>query len=274
MRVPVTGIITIKDRASKKELQMFSNESCPMVRHLYWNENGFSFEFSAIFKHLIIQCDTFVDIGANVGYYSLVGAVLNPSCSIYSFEPSKGPVYFLRKNVGLNQFANIQIEESAVGSSSGVISFFEEKYLKYSYLKHHASGIGNTINSWDIDNFSKYDVRLISLDGYLASQPDKRIDLVKIDTEGTENHVLSGAIDTITRNQPIIICEVLHDKIEKELDEILTRLGYSIFQFQNEKSLLKKVENLANATNSKNENSNFFFVPSAKIELIQQFITH
>jgi FkbM family methyltransferase len=173
----------------------------------------------------------------------------------------------------LNNFANIQVVDSAVGNESGVISFFEERNLKYGYLEHHASGIGNTINSWDIANFSKYDVTLISLDDFLKNHTSSKIDLIKMDTEGTENHVLAGAINTILEHQPIIICEVLNGKIEAEMDELIhNQMKYDIYQFLNDECRLLKVPGLSSATKLSNENSNFFFVPPSKQSLIQPFI--
>ena len=273
MRIPVVGTLAIKDKESEKQLLFYSNESCPMVRHLYWNEAGFTFEFSHIFKKLILEAETFVDIGANVGYYSLLGAVLKPSLVVYSFEPSIGPLYFLKRNVELNGFKNIQVIESAVGNENGTISFFEERNLKYNYLQHHASGIGNTINSWDIANFSKYDVNLTTLDAVLATQQQHKIDLIKMDTEGTENCVLEGALETILKYQPIIICEVLHGKIEAEMDRVIKdQMHYKIYQFLEEDNTLRLVKDLSSSTSPSNEFTNYFFVPASKESLIQEFI--
>src|SRR3989338_3841065 len=227
MRIPVTGVLTIKDAES----------------------------------------------GKNLRYYSLLGAVLQPEMTILSFEPSIGPLYFLRRNVELNAFKTIQVVDSAVGNESGVISFFEERNLKYGYLEHHASGIGNTINSWEIENFSKYDVKLITLDDFLKNHSSNKIDLIKMDTEGTENHVLEGAMNTILTHQPIIICEVLNGKIEAEMDALIhDQMKYDIYQFLQSECKLLKVDSLSASTTVSNENSNFFFIPPAKQGLIHAFI--
>jgi FkbM family methyltransferase len=273
MKIPVTGVLNIKEPSSDLAISFYSNESCPMVRILYWEENGFSFEFSPIFKQLITQCDGFIDIGANVGYYSLLAAKLNPKVAITSFEPSKGPLYFLTKNVSLNELTSIKVVDYAIGSENGTISFYEEKNLKYPYLQHHASGIGNTINSWGIDNFAKYDVKLTTLDAFLENNPMAKVDLIKMDTEGTENKIIEGALSTIKTHQPIIICEVLFGKIEQQMDELLQTLtNYKIFQFMSSTKKLVEVASLSSSTTKADVDTNFFFVPEHKVAMIQPFV--
>jgi len=269
LKFPVSGVIEIS--CENKKIKFFTNETSPMTRHLFWEDRGCTFEFSLIFKDLIKQSNSFFDIGANVGYYSLLAKTLNPEIEVYAFEPSFGPKYFLKENAKINNFESIHIIEKALGESTGLIQFFEEKNPKYSYQKHHASGIGNTANTWGITNYLKYDVELTTINEVVKQKLIQGIDLMKVDTEGTENLVFKGGLESIKKFQPIIICEVLVDKVENQIQQIIVEeLGYTMFQFQSKTNKLIEIDSIKE--NNTNGESNYFFVPNNKLNLIEKFI--
>ena len=270
-KIPINGIISVKTEKNQK-IYFTSNETCPMAKILFWEDRGCTFEFSIIFKELVKNSRSFLDIGANVGYYSLLGKTINPNLNVIAFEPSKGPKYFFKENVKLNNQSSIILVEKALGDSDGEIDFYEEKNQKYLYREHHASGIGNTINSWGIENFTKYKVELTTLNNIIEQLNITDIDLIKIDTEGTEDRIFIGGLEQIIKNQPIIICEVLEGKIEDQIQDIIVnKLQYNIFQFQSKSNKLKEIKIIKDENH--NHESNYFFVPTSKIHLIKQFIS-
>lgn len=269
LMIPVSGIISIQ--SEKGEIKFYANETDSMSKKLFWEDEGCSFEFSLIFKKIIPSCATFFDIGANVGYYSLLAKKLNSDIKIHSFEPSIGAKYFLKKNCSINHFDDITRVDKALGNYTGTIEFYEEKNPKFLYLEHHGGGIGNTANTWEIDNSLKYNVDVIRLDDYCKEAHVTTIDLIKIDTEGTEDLVFSGGKESILRSNPIIICEVLSGRIESKIQDIITKeFGFDIFQFQTKTNKLKPVSNLSEAV--KNGETNYFFIPKAKQHLVAEFI--
>lgn len=269
-KIPIVGIVKIKYKY--KPIKFFSNETSPMTRILYWEDEGCTFEFSNVFIELIKHSNTFFDIGANVGYFSLLSEAVKPDIKTYAFEPSKGPSYFLKTNLGLNLSKSITVVNKAVGNGNGSIDFFEEKNPKYPYLEYHASGIGNTVNTWGISNFSKYSVELVTLDDYVIQNKIDQIDLIKMDTEGTENLVLEGALNSIKLFSPIIICEVLENKIEEKIEFIIKNLGYNIFEYKDNLQKLSKIDSFKSS--NININRNFFFIPDKKLHLVNKFIVH
>jgi len=269
MKIPVSGIITVHNNG--KQIRFKTNETSPMTKILFWEDKGCTFEFSEIFKDLVINCDSFFDIGANVGYYSLLAKTVKPEIDVYSFEPSIGPKHFLKENIALNNFNDIHLIEKALGDKTGTIQFFEEKNPKYAYQEFHASGIGNTENTWGISNFLKYEVELTTIDDIVSKENIKSIDLIKVDTEGTEDYVFKGGIESIMKFQPIIICEVLKDKIESKIEEIIvSELGYLMFQFQSKINKLIEIKSIIDC--NKNGETNYFFVPVSKRNLIEKFV--
>jgi FkbM family methyltransferase len=268
-KIPVTGEITIHLNAEKK-ISFFSNETCPMTRHLFWEDEGGTFEYSEIFKKIITKQNSFFDIGANVGYYSLLAKTLHPEIIVFSFEPSKGPNYFLNRNKELNNFYDLNVEEIALGDMDGEITFFEDINPKYKYIKHHASGTGNTQNTWGNVETDKYNVKIMTLDEFVVERNIESIDLIKMDTEGTEDKVFLGALESINKFRPIIICEVLENKIEEIIQQIVLNIGYEMFKFDNSTNRLRKIESLK--LENGDGNNDYFFVHPEKINLLQEFI--
>lgn len=244
--------------------KMTTNQTSYVTKLLYWNGPD-SFEYTPIFKELISQCDSFIDIGANTGYYSLLAATVNPMSKIYSFEPAQGPLYYLSKNVFLNNLEKqISVQPIALSSQSGEVMFYEVKNKKYTYLSHNLGGIGSLKE--DVSKIV-YTVKTETLDQFISKNSIPQLDLIKIDTEGTENFILEGAEETINKFHPIIICETLFNTIEVKLEVIMKRHGYLFFNHENGR--LKRVNTLIRPQD--NGVRDCFFVHTSKVDLIEKF---
>jgi len=95
-----------------------------------------------------------------------------------------------------------------------------------------------------------------------------KVDLIKMDTEGTENLILSGASKTLENFRPIVICETIFNTIEAELETIMRAHRYELYNHL--PGGLKKVETIKRS--SDDGVSNCFFIPSEKVELIREFV--
>lgn len=262
-RLPPSGIINIriKDGLSFK---MATNQTSYVTKLLYWKGPG-SFEYTPIFKELISHCDSFIDIGANTGYYSLLAAAVNPMCKIHSFEPAQGPLHYLTKNVSLNNLKKqISVQPIALSNQCGEVMFYEVKNKKYTYLSHNLGGVGSLKE--DASKIA-YPVKTETLDQFISKNSIPHVDLIKIDTEGTENFILEGAEKIINTFRPVIICETLFNKIEAKLEEIMKRHDYFFFNHVNGK--LKRVSTLIRPQD--NGVRDCFFVHSSKVHLIEKF---
>ena len=95
IRIPPSGVMTLKTDSGK--IKMATNQTSYLTQLLFWN--GYKkFEYSEIFEKLSKSTNLFLDIGSNIGYYSLLGAKSNPKMKVFAFEPAHGPKYFLNKN--------------------------------------------------------------------------------------------------------------------------------------------------------------------------------
>jgi len=266
IKIPPSGTINLKTDSGN--IKMVTNQTSYLTQLLFWN--GYkSFEYSEIFESLSKDISSFLDIGSNIGYYSLLAAKTNPEILAYAFEPAKGPKYYLKKNIKINNFENNIIHENiALSDSSGKIDFYEVENVKYQYLEHNLAGEGNAGTKKTSRNFVKNTVNSKTLNQFFEDAKIKNIDLIKIDTEGTEIDILNSGVDNIKKFQPIIICETLFNNIESELDDFFNALDY---QFFNHTPLgLVKVSTIKRETD--NGIRNCFFVPKSKLNLISKFV--
>jgi FkbM family methyltransferase len=127
--------------------------------------------------------DAFIDVGANIGFYSLLASSANAGAPVVAFEPHPVASRWLRENARINSFGNIQIREVASGSETG------------SAMLTSDLGERNRIVVGSDGNNAMVAVRVVTLDDELAELgiDPSSVALVKIDTEGFEANVLAGA---------------------------------------------------------------------------------
>jgi FkbM family methyltransferase len=133
--------------------------------------------------------DVFVDVGANMGYYTIrIGARVGPQGRVYSFEPNPHMFGFLSDNVMINAFeGRSRLFKAAVGAEAGESWF--------SFERREPGGGSVHDDRRDVDDELR--VPVISLDDTIA--PDQPVNLIKIDVEGFEPQVLSGMKGLLAR---------------------------------------------------------------------------
>jgi FkbM family methyltransferase len=267
VRLPPSGVIRIRN-ASGKTIKIATNQTNYLTHLIFWEGGYEHFEYTSIFIKLIRKVSTFYDIGANIGYYSLLGAMENEDLRIVGFEPAAGPLIYFRKNISLNGFRNIKAEAIALSHKEGEIEFYEIRNKKYRYLEHNLGGESNTGSKTSGRNFVLNKVRTTTLDNYVKSTKEEKIDLIKMDTEGTENLILEKSGYVLGGMKPIIICETLFNTIEGELERIMRSYGYEFYNHI--PAGLIKVSSIVRKEDD--GVSNCFFVHPEKYHLIEEFV--
>jgi FkbM family methyltransferase len=145
-------------------------------------------------KDQLIPGATFIDIGANVGYYSVLASrMVGSKGAVHCFEIDPRPLLCLRRNASRGPLRNIYVHELAVGDREGEALLRQEEESGNSSV--HASGSGHRI-------------ALTTLDTWQESQPSLgQITAIKVDIEGGELLALRGARELMARHQPTIVCE-------------------------------------------------------------------
>jgi FkbM family methyltransferase len=191
---------------------------------VYWRGwDGYEPETTRVFFRLAELANVVVDVGAYVGFFSLLAARANDNSRVFAFEPLPAVHSRLESNIRLNQTSNIEPIKAAVGDSEGEADFFHlpdglptSSSLSREFMNHVTS------------HCSRVPVRC--LDAFAREKELDRIDLIKIDAESTEPKVLSGAIEVLRRDRPNIICEVLAGRVDGwEIEAILKPLGYRYY---------------------------------------------
>lgn len=142
--------------------------------------------------------DLFLDIGANIGWYSLLLSKLaKPSSSIYAFEPDPLNNELLRHNVSANAASSIQVVEAAVTESSGHAKLY----------RYNSNNLGR--HSMLEDSKQKHiEVKTVGLDEFIGEQglAGHAIKLLKIDVEGYEYNALKSGREVLSRCKTVL-CE-------------------------------------------------------------------
>ena len=267
IKLPPSGVLKLKG-SSGKVLKIATNQTNYLTYLVFWNGGYRKFEYTDIFIRLIRKVNTFYDVGANIGYYSLIGAMENNRLEITGFEPAAGPLDYFRKNVTINGFRNIKVEGLALSDKDGEIEFYEIRNKKYTYLRHNLGGEGNTGSKTTGRNFVLNRVRTSTLDNYVKTHGVVNLDLIKMDTEGTEHLILEKSESVLRNMKPVIICETLFNTIEPQLERIMKSYGYGFYNHT--EGGLKKVSTIVRDTDD--GVSNCFFVHPEKFQLIEEFV--
>lgn len=208
-----------------RRLRLWSQGDDWVSNQVYWRGwDGYEPETAPLFFSLATHARVTLDVGAYVGYFTLLAAHANPQGSVFSFEPHPGIFERLSSNVVRNGLQNVECVPTAVGDTAGRAEFFvaasglpTSSSLSHEFMKVHA-------------NLTPLSVPVITLDELIETRGLTGIDLIKIDTESTEGQVLRGAANVLRRDHPAIVCEVLAGRApEAELAATLQPLGYRYF---------------------------------------------
>jgi FkbM family methyltransferase len=175
-------------------------------------------------QRLLSDDDVFWDVGANVGYFTLVAATaLANRGQIIAFEPGKNAYERLSDNLALNAYENIRTFPMAVTDQEG------EAVL------HLAGDIADS--SANLYQAAQAQAgqevcRTVSLDHFLAAEGLRPPDLIKLDAEGAELAVLHGAQGLLTASPPLWLMEMEEKNLaaagasKAAVAQFLTGCGY------------------------------------------------
>lgn len=165
--------------------------------------------------------DIVVDIGANIGMFSLFAASLSPDVQVYAFEPASDTFALLQKNVEANHLANVQCAKCAVSAKTGELGL---------YL-HRGSTGDSVIRDWvGNQNITGMEsVPSVSLNDLFYRYGLPRCDFLKVDCEGSEFDLFSTASDQTFEKITAIAVEY-HEHNGHESQELAALLEARQFQ--------------------------------------------
>jgi FkbM family methyltransferase len=199
-----------------------------MASLLYWNGlGGYEPETSRTLRFFFERAATFVDVGANYGFYSILAALWNPDLRIFSFEPVPQIYKALTDNLALNQVQErVSAHQIALSDRTGTSTF----YLPATENRDIESTGTLVPDGWQSRKQSpQITVETARFDDFERSHP-MPVDLVKIDVEDFEASVLAGMEQVIRRDRPFIVCEILpREHRNEKTRSLIAALGYTAY---------------------------------------------
>jgi FkbM family methyltransferase len=214
------------------------------------------------------QNSYFMDVGSNVGLYSICAALVNPKIKVSSFEPNIEIAKLQKRNLELNNVNSIRIINYGLANeNSDSVDFFVPKFT--------GSGGGSLLNLHPDEGASdELRVTLKKLDN-LDEEIRSNVDFIKVDIEGAELEFLKGALNTISDSKPVIISELLRKWMNpfgshpQDFLKTLFDIGYTCFEVG--ESGLQGITEITELTIG----NNFVFVhksDSKNMQIISSFV--
>ena len=162
---------------------------------------------------------TFYDLGANIGYFSLIAArLVGPTGRVISFEADPEIAARLRENLARNRFSHASVEQKAVWSETTTVSF-----ARVDPATSPDRGLGHVSPDSSRDTIT---VGAVSLDRYVTAEDCP--DFLKCDVEGAEAEVFQGANRLLAERRTILLVEMHGPENHHTLTEKFVRLGYTV----------------------------------------------
>lgn len=230
--------ISILINSVSTQMKLHLDKTKYLQRSLYYfTVHGEYYEpdYTSLMMTVLRPGDTIIDVGANIGYFSLLASSLvTESGKVFALEPENENFTFLTRNIELNRFSNIRALNIAAGDTKKEAVLFIDPLNDGG---HSLGGISpESILQLGTADAATSRVRMETLDALLEVEKITHLKIIKIDTEGWEFHVLQGALSIIKRlSPPFILAEVNRSGLrragasERYLRRLMKELGYSTF---------------------------------------------
>lgn len=189
---------------------------------------------SKLLTSILSEGDTFIDVGANFGYFTLLGSrLVGTSGTVMAFEPMSVNRRYCEANISLNHLSNVTLFPYGLWSEEATMDIgISDTFHGGAYLLATPASISSGI--------AREQIMCTSFDVLAKSQnlQLQRLKVIKIDIEGSEPFALDGLSQTVQRYRPFIVMEVnrhcLRTLFHVDSDAIWQRLhafGYEVCVF-------------------------------------------
>lgn len=172
------------------------------------------------FTQVVQPGQVLFDIGANVGFYSLLGSrLVGATGSVVAFEPVIRNLSYLYRHVSMNRCGNVSVLAAACSDEAGLASFAVASNVGEGHLETAAAVSGRSAT---VGRALVPTVTADSVAEKIGSMPD----VMKVDVEGAEMEVLRGAKRILGERGPRIFLSIHSDELRTSCLELLKGYGY------------------------------------------------
>lgn len=159
-----------------------------------------------IIKKFCKEGDTVLDLGANIGWYSIIAAMLVKNAGkVIAFEADSKNAKMLQSNIDLNMLNNIQVVQKAVLDYDGHVEFYHnpENYGDHSIAQNTFKRCFNIDPTFSVGQ----KIESICLDNFLTKEEFSKVSFIKMDIQGSEVKALKGMSTLLQSSRPVILLE-------------------------------------------------------------------
>ncbi|MGV8997680.1 MAG: FkbM family methyltransferase [Parvibaculaceae bacterium] len=222
-------------------------------------------ELSGRLRPLVPQDALVIDVGAHSGQHTKIFARLVPQGHVYAFEPGVYARSILCKAIGMRGFRNVTVVPFGLSDKATT------EVLNVPLKRSGSMGFG-------LSHIGKADegrpgvteeIKITTLDNFVAEQKLGRVDFVKVDIEGWEFNFLKGAVETIKKHRPILQLEITPPTLERanatpdDIFNLIMPLDYVAFETR------EQIDYQMLPVTRFNTSSDYLFVPREKRHLVK-----
>ena len=264
LRVPVTGVVKIRLPGETRPPVLMHNDGNDRIASmLFWRGlDGWEPMTIRTFLQLIGPGSTVLDVGANSGLFSLLAARRDPAVRVHAVEPVARVFSLLTANVALNGAGNVTCHAVACSDRSGPA-------MIHVPAAEPVPVMASLLAGWcDAAESVEEQVTCVTIDDLVMSLGVGRVDVIKIDAEGSEDAVLRGGRRTLDEHRPFVLAEVLaRPGLGESVAAALADHDYLSFRLG--PGGLSPCVDVSGGTDD-DENHNYLFVPSRRLAELHQ----
>lgn len=217
---------------------------------------------NSLFSYIGEEKGVCLDVGANLGWYTLNVCKQYPELTSYAFEPILQTYEKLKRNITLNGLENCRCYNLGLSNENKTITFFYDVEV---------SGASSMVDLREAGTTEKVDCEIRRLDDFVEKEKIGRIDFIKCDVEGAELFVYQGGLKSIEKYKPIVFSEMLRKWSAKyhyhpnDIIRLFEEIGYQCYVIA-ENNKLKRFGYVDEETT---ETNYFFLCPEVHKEIIR-----
>ncbi len=178
---------------------------------------SYEFEKQAVLREIVRPGDVVYDIGAHVGYFSIIfGKLVDATGAVYAFEPVKENYDFILQHISINKLPNVKAIHAGIAAVSGTVCFVTQNHSATSHRADSGSA----------------QVAVYNLEEYVRDNRLPAPNLIKMDIEGEEIYVIPSILDFVVRHRTKLLISTHDNGSAGVLGKLLTAKGYSVRPLQ------------------------------------------